>query len=40
MTKNRSKPRRNLAPVIASQMRRDIFSGALKPGETLAEPVC
>ena len=38
MTKNRSEPRRNLAHDIASQMRRDIISGALKPGEALAEP--
>lgn len=39
MAKNRSEPRRNLAHDIASQMRRDIISGALKPGEALAEPV-
>ena len=39
MTKNRSKPRRNLAREIASQLRRDIISGIFAPGEALAEPV-
>ena len=39
MTKNHPKPRRNLAHEIASQLRRDIISGAFKPGEPIAEPV-
>lgn len=38
MPQYRSEPRRNLAHEIASQMRRDIISGAFKPGEALAEP--
>ena len=38
MTQYRTKPRRNLAHEIASQIRRDIISGAFKPGVALAEP--
>lgn len=38
MNTNPSEHRRNFAREIASRMRRDIISGAFKPGEALAEP--
>jgi len=39
MTKNQPHPRRNLASEIVSVLRGDIISGAINPGEALAEPV-
>lgn len=39
MPKSSSQPRRNLASEIVSQLRADIITGGLKPGEALAEPV-